>query len=101
MEIKGNAAVISFDYSDGGLVSRDDKPLSWFTIAGADGKFVPANAVIDGDTVVVTSPDVPAPTAVRFAWDELAMPNLSNKAGLPALPFRSDSTPWHMPAPAH
>jgi sialate O-acetylesterase len=101
MEVKGNAAIISFDYADGGLVSRDGKPLTWFTIAGADGKFVPATAAIDGDTVVVTSPDVSVPTTVRFAWDELAMPNLSNKAGLPALPFRSDPTPWHMPAGAH
>jgi sialate O-acetylesterase len=101
MEVKGNAAIISFDYVEGGLVSRDGQPLTWFTIAGADGKFVPATATIEGDKVVVTSPDVPTPTTVRFAWDEIAMPNLSNKAGLPALPFRSNPTPWQMPAPAH
>jgi sialate O-acetylesterase len=101
MEVKGNAAIISFDYADGGLMSKDGKPLTWFTIAGADGKFVPATAAIDGNTVVVSSPDVPAPTTVRFAWDEIALPNLLNKAGLPALPFRTDPTPWQMPAQAH
>jgi sialate O-acetylesterase len=98
MEIKGHAAIISFDYVDGGLMSRDGKPLTWLTIAGADGKFVPATATIEGDKVVVTSPDVPAPTTVRFAWGESAMPNLSNKAGLPALPFRTNAAPWQIPA---
>ena len=101
MEVRGKAAVISFDDAESGLVSRDGKPLTWFTIAGADGKFVPATAVIDGDKVVVSSPDVSAPTTVRFAWEETAMPNLSNKAGLPALPFRTNPDPWHMPSPAH
>ena len=43
MEVKGNSAIISFDYADGGLISRDGKPLTWFTIAGTDGKFVPAH----------------------------------------------------------
>src|SRR5262249_13403483 len=83
-------AVVSFDHVEGGLKSKDGQPLTWFIIAGADGKFVPATAVIDGSKVVVSSPDVSAPKAVRFAWHELAMPNLVNSDGLPARSFRTD-----------
>jgi sialate O-acetylesterase len=90
LEIQGNKAIVHFDDTAGGLASRDGKPLSDFTIAGADGKFADATATIDGDTVDVTNPDVPEPKAVRLGWDERAMPNLENKAGLPAGPFRTD-----------
>ena len=55
----------------------------------ARGKFVPAEAVIDGATVVVTSKDVSAPALVRFAWNNVANPNLMNKEGLPASPFQT------------
>ena len=81
---------ISFDHVGGGLVSRDGKPLSWFEIAGKDGTFVKADAKIDGDTVLVSSAAVKDPQHVRFAWSMLADPNLSNKAGLPASPFRTN-----------
>jgi sialate O-acetylesterase len=90
MKIQGNKAVLSFDDVDGGLVSKDGQPPTWFTVAGADGKFVPAEAVITNGTVVVSSPDVAKPVAVRFAWSEVAQPNLFNQAGLPAVPFRTD-----------
>lgn len=83
-------AVISFDHVDGGLVSKDGQPLTWFTIAGEEKQFVPGDAVVKGDTVVVSSPDIAEPKAVRFAWHEKAMPNLFNGAGLPARPFRTD-----------
>ena len=66
--------------------------LKWFAIAGTDGKFVWADAKIDGETIVVSSPHIPVPVAVRYAW--AANPegcNLFNGAGLPASPFRSDS----------
>jgi len=86
-------AVISFDHVDGGLESRDGQPLTWFAIAGADKVFVSAKAVIEGDSVVVSSPEVADPVAVRFAWNETAMPNLGNGAGLPARPFRTDQYP--------
>jgi sialate O-acetylesterase len=82
--------VLDFNHVDGGLKSRDGKSLSWFTIAGADEKFVSAEAKIVGDTVEVSSPEVKAPQGVRFAWDETAEPNLCNAAGLPAEPFRTD-----------
>jgi sialate O-acetylesterase len=91
LEVQGDRAVLSFDYVGGGLVSRDRKPLSWFIIAGADGEFFPGKAEIVGDTVVVSSPKVAVPRTVRFAWDEAAQPNLVNRAGLPAVPFRTDN----------
>src|SRR6185503_21212289 len=89
MKIEGNKAVLSFENIDGGLVSPNNAPLTWFTIAGADGKFVPAEAKIVGDTVEVSAAGIEKPVAVRFAWDETAQPNLFNQAGLPAEPFES------------
>ena len=93
MKIEGDKAVLTFDHADGGLMSKDNKPLTWFTIAGADGKNVPAEAKVVGDTVVVSAAGIEKPVAVRFAWDETAQPNLLNKAGLPAEPFRTDDPP--------
>jgi sialate O-acetylesterase len=90
MKIEGDKAVLKFDHVDGGLVSKDNQPLTWFTIAGADGKFVPADAKIFGDTVEVSAAGIEKPVAVRFAWDETAQPNFFNRAGLPAEPFRTD-----------
>ncbi len=56
-----------------------------------DKKFVAASATIDGDTIVVSSPKVAKPVAVRFGWEDTAEPNLINSAGLPASPFRTDN----------
>jgi len=64
--------------------------LKGFSIAGPDKKFHWAEAVIDGDQVVVSSPDVPFPIAVRYAWADNPVCNLFNEAGLPASPFRTD-----------
>jgi sialate O-acetylesterase len=90
MKVRGNTAELSFSDVDGGLVSKDGQPLNWFTIAGADGRFVPAQAVINGSKVTVSATEVTKPVAVRFAWNESAQPNFFNQAGLPALPFRTD-----------
>ncbi|MBY0528271.1 MAG: sialate O-acetylesterase [Gemmataceae bacterium] len=90
MKIDGNKIRVSFDHVGGGLVARDGKPLTHFQIAGEDGKFVDAKAEIDGGTVVVSAEGVAKPVAVRFAWHQEAEPNLSNKDGLPAGPFRTD-----------
>jgi sialate O-acetylesterase len=90
MKISGNTAMLKFEHTDGGLISKDGQPLTWFTIAGADGKFVPADAKISGDTVEVSAAGVEKPAAVRFAWAETAQPNFFNGAGLPAEPFRTD-----------
>lgn len=91
MAVEESGVRITFDHVEGGLISRDGKPLSHFQIAGEDKQFVPAQAKIEGDSVIVSSPDVARPVAVRFGWDQLAEPNLANKAGLPASPFRTDN----------
>lgn len=90
-------AIISFTHVDGGLASRNEKALNWFEIAGADGKFVSANAKIVARRVVVSSPGVLHPKFVRFGWSDIAAPNLMNKSGLPALPFNTAVVPWLHP----
>jgi len=84
---------LRFDHTGAGLASRDGRPLNDFSVAGEDRRFVPAEAVLQGDRVIVSSPRIAKPVAVRFAWDELANPNLVNSAGLPAVSFRTDSWP--------
>lgn len=67
------------------------RPLAASAIASEDKAFVEATAEIVENTVVVSSTHVAKPVAVRFAWDQVAMPNLMNKEGLPAAPFRTDT----------
>ena len=67
--------------------------LTGFTLAGEDHKFVKASARIEADTVVVSSPQISKPTAVRFGWADYPVVNLWNKEGLPAVPFRTDDLP--------
>jgi sialate O-acetylesterase len=93
MMVKNGKAVLSFSNSNG-LKSIDGRPLSWFTIAAADGNFIPAHAEISGKKVIVSADGIAKPKAVRFAWNEAAMPNLFNDAGLPAAPFRTDGLEW-------
>ncbi|MEI7837484.1 MAG: sialate O-acetylesterase [Planctomycetota bacterium] len=90
MKVLGNRTILTFDYADG-LKSRDGQELTEFQVAGADKKFVPAKAVIQGGKVVVTAPGVTKPAAVRFGWHKTTNPNLCNGAGLPASPFRTDA----------
>ncbi len=90
MKITGDKILVRFDYAENGLVARDGEPLNWFEIAGADKNYAKAVAKIDGDRVIVKSDAVPNPRYVRFAWYELAVPNLTNKEGLPASPFSSE-----------
>ena len=92
-ETNGASVIVHFTHADGGLASRDGKPLDWFEVAGSDGRFVSAAAKIDGPSVVVSSPDVPEPVAVRLGWHQLAEPNLVNSAGLPASPFSLGDRP--------
>jgi len=93
MKIEGNKIVLYFDHVGGGLVARGDEPLKGFALAGADHKFVWADARIDGDTILVSSDKVPEPVAVRYAWADNPVCNLYNKDGLPATPFRTDDWP--------
>jgi sialate O-acetylesterase len=84
---------VAFDHLGGGLVARGGA-LKRFAIAGDDKKFVWADAVIDGASVVVSSAAVPKPVAVRYAWENNPEGcNLYNQEGLPASPFRTDEWP--------
>ena len=90
MEVHANSIRLSFDHVGDGLVTQDGGKLEGFAIASKDGKFEWADAVIDGDGVVVSSTEVDLPVAVRYAWANNPACNLANKAGLPAVPFRTD-----------
>jgi sialate O-acetylesterase len=90
VDLEDNKIRIRFDHVGSGLASLDDRPLTWFEIAGKDRTFYKARADIDGDTVLVWSEKVSVPVAVRFGWHQLATPNLGNREGLPASPFRTD-----------
>jgi len=90
LKIDGNHAMISFTHTGSGLIAKDGD-LKGFTIAGANPKFVPAKAKIVGNTVVVSSAEVPVPVAVRYGWDCVPDVNLYNKEGLPASPFRTNN----------
>ena len=89
MAVEGSAIRLKFTHLGGGLVAKGRDTLQGFEIAGSDGNFVWADAKMDGDTVVVSSPSVTQPTDVRYAWADNPICNLFNKAGLPASPFRT------------
>ncbi|MDY0354274.1 MAG: sialate O-acetylesterase [Sedimentisphaerales bacterium] len=93
MNVRGSEIVLHFEHVDGGLVAKGGEPLKGFAIAGADRKFVWAEAQIEGETVVVRSDKVAEPVAVRYAWADNPVCNLYNAAGLPASPFRTDGWP--------
>ncbi len=122
MKIDGSRVILTFDHTGSGLetrrlvledIAKDGRsgltggalhvahdadrsaqvPLQGFTIAGDDQKFVNAQATIDGNTVIVQSPLVPKPVAVRFGWADYPTGNLFNSEGLPASPFRTDDWP--------
>jgi sialate O-acetylesterase len=89
--VEGDKMVIRFTHTGSGLVTNDGEALSEFAIAGSDKNFVWAQAKIENGKVVVWSDEVPAPLYVRYAWaDNPVNPNLYNKEGLPASPFRTD-----------
>jgi sialate O-acetylesterase len=92
MKIEGENVRVHFHYAGSGLEARGG-PLKGFAIAGSDRIFHWAEARIEGDAIVVSSPDVKAPVAVRYAWASSPYCNLYNKEGLPASPFRTDDWP--------
>lgn len=91
-EVKGSDVIVTFTHANGGLSAKGGD-LKGFTIAGEDKQWKPASARIDGDKVIVSSPEVKVPAAVRYAWENFPDCNLYNGAGLPASPFRTDSWP--------
>ena len=90
MKVNDSRALLTFTHAANGLTSKGG-PLKGFTVAGADKRFVPAEARIEGSSVVVTSPEVIAPVAVRYGWEKVPDVNLFNQEGLPASPFRTDT----------
>jgi sialate O-acetylesterase len=90
MKRGGGSITLYFDNVGGGLVAKDGE-LTGFAIAGSDSKFVNATAkIVDGNKVIVNSPSVGSPVAVRYAWADCPVVNLFNKEDLPASPFRTD-----------
>lgn len=84
------ALKLCFKHTEGGLVVKGDR-LGEFSVAGANGKWFWADAKIEGDAVIVSSPDVPHPQNARYAWQSNPTATLFNGAGLPAVPFRTDN----------
>lgn len=115
VKIEGNKAVVKFTGTEGGLAAKalpetqvmksadsltaplvkpvPGSELQGFAICGEDKQWKWADAKIEGETVVVSSPEVPQPVAVRYAWSDNPTCNLYNGAGLPASPFRTDDFP--------
>jgi hypothetical protein len=84
--------VVSFD-TDGDRLTAAAGPVDGFMIAGQDGVYHTADAAIDGDSVIVTCPDVPGPVTVRYSWAGVPRSTLTNSSGIPAAPFRTDTQP--------
>jgi sialate O-acetylesterase len=99
-EIKGAEVIVTLSHADG-LKTRDGAPVKSFQLAGADKQWKPASAKIDGAKLIVSSAEVAAPVALRYAWLDNPETNLVNVADLPASPFRTDDwAPIPAPAPA-
>ena len=92
MSVEGNTLTVSFKNAKS-LEARDGKSPDWFEIAGTNGVYRKAGAVIDGVTIKLTSSDVARPIVVRYAWDQSAQPNIQNEAGLPLGAFRAGTIP--------
>ena len=91
VELKGNQAVLSFNFIYDGL--KADAELKGFSICGSDKTFVPAKAEIKGNQIIVYSELISQPVAVRYGWANWSEGNLFNSADLPATPFRTDDFP--------
>ena len=89
LKIKGGEAQLTFNHAAGGLVAHGEN-ITGFTIAGGERKWYPATARVEGDHVIVSSPEVAAPVAARYGWADNPECNLYNRAGLPLAPFRTD-----------
>jgi len=93
--VAGNRIILEFDSVGGGMMAAKPGKLDAFAIAGEDRKWHWADAEIKGATIIVSSPDVSRPVAVRYAWamNPSKRNLLYNKAGIPASPFRTDTWP--------
>ena len=89
IKIDAQRAMVFFTHCGSGLRVQGEQ-LKGFTLAGADGIYHPADAIVDGETVIVSSEKVTSPKHVRYCWAKVPEGNLCNSVGLPAVPFRSD-----------
>ncbi len=89
MWVDGNKIILEFDNVGSGLTTNDGKAPDWFYVKNETGRFVRTEATIDGNKIILPNDGNKKEPSVRFAWDEMAMPNLINKEGLPAVPFRT------------
>ena len=85
---EGGSIRVYFDHAQG-LMAKGGA-VTGFEIAGRDGRYLPATATVDGNTVIASSPDVPEPVRVRYGWANSPECNLFNGEGLPASPFTSE-----------
>lgn len=93
-EVAEGKAVITLNRCEGGLMHLDTPEVLGFALAGEDQKWYPATAkIVGGDRVELSSPEVPNPVAVRYAWGDNPRVNLYTRHGLPVTPFRSDDWP--------
>jgi sialate O-acetylesterase len=92
--VEGSAIRVKFDTDHDGLASTAPDGVRGFAVAGADGEYYFAEAIIDGETVVVRSKDISQPQTVRYAWAAMPQATLVNQSGLPATPFRTDTLPY-------
>ena len=93
MKADGGSIRLRFDHVDGGLVTQGGDQPKGFAVAGDDHKWVWADAKVDGDAVIVSSPQVPHPIAARYAWAAGPIGNMASQDGLPMFPFRTDDWP--------
>ena len=89
MKVEGSTVRLTFDHAEKGLTSYGKKPEN-FKIAGENKRFVPAEAFIRGNQVILISPWVKNPVAVRYAFEDFVVGDIFNTAGLPASSFRTD-----------
>jgi len=90
MKIEGDQIILTFSHTGSGLITESGGPLKCFEICGKDNEYFPASAKIENNCIIVRSPNVPAPVCVRYAWaNNPEDPNLYNREGLPASPFRT------------
>lgn len=91
MEVENEKIILTFYFAEDGLKTNDNEPVIGFFVAGDDARFYPATAVIDGNKLIISASPVSNPVAVRYGYDNFFRINLYNVAGLPAIPFRTDT----------
>lgn len=89
MRLTPDKIIIEFDHAENQLLTSDGKDPSWFQVKEGGRGFRNVTPIIEGTTLIIERKDATVTPIVRFAWDEVAMPNLINEAGLPAVPFRT------------